>query len=93
MNLNLDLNSLIVYAIVGLAAGWIASKLIKNTGMGLIGMLVIGFLGSLLGGWIFSAANFTINANIWVVRIIVATVGAVIVLWVYNLISGKSGKK
>jgi len=47
--------NLLWFLIVGLVAGWLAGVLVKGGGFGLIGDLVVGVIGAILGGWLFSA--------------------------------------
>lgn len=79
---------LLTWLIVGAIAGWLAGKVMKGKGFGLIGNIVIGVIGALVGGWLAGAifnlphaiSGFNLNT------IIVAFLGAVIVLYVARLI-------
>ena len=42
------------YLLIGLVAGWIASLIVKGSGSGMLVNLIVGVIGSMLGGWIFS---------------------------------------
>jgi uncharacterized membrane protein YeaQ/YmgE (transglycosylase-associated protein family) len=71
--------------IIGIIAGWLAGKVVRGRGYGLIGDLILGLLGGLVGGWIFGelgihGPNGTIGA------ILVATVGAVVLVWISHII-------
>ena len=80
---------LIATIVVGLIAGWLASILMKSKG-GLLMDLIMGVIGGFVGGWltsIFLGANLMSGINI--TSIIVAFVGAVIVIGVYRLITGR----
>ena len=81
--------SIIGWIVLGLVAGWIASKIVDNQGKGLIVDLILGIVGSLVGGWVFSAigAMPVTGFNLW--SLFVAVVGAVIVLVVYHAIAGR----
>ena len=82
---------LISWIILGLIAGFIASKIVKRTGLGLILDLVLGMVGAAVGGLIFSGLfgmSGVTGLNIW--SIIVSVIGAVIVLWVYETLIAKS---
>jgi uncharacterized membrane protein YeaQ/YmgE (transglycosylase-associated protein family) len=72
--------------LVGLIAGFLADKVVKNS-FGAIGDMVIGVIGSFLGGWIFSLLNLSVNSIIG--QIFAAFVGAVVLLLVINLITGR----
>jgi uncharacterized membrane protein YeaQ/YmgE (transglycosylase-associated protein family) len=77
---------IIAWLVLGLVAGFIASKLINKTGEGLIMDIVLGIVGAFVGGWLFShfgTAGVT-GFNLW--SLLVAVVGAVVVLLIYHLI-------
>jgi len=73
--------NIIPLLIVGLIAGFLADKVVKNT-FGLLGDLIVGVIGSFIGGWIFSLLN--LNFGGFLGEIIVAFVGAVVLLLVLN---------
>jgi uncharacterized membrane protein YeaQ/YmgE (transglycosylase-associated protein family) len=80
---------IIAWLILGLIAGFIASRIVNHTGSGLVMDIVLGVIGALVGGFIFSffgAAGVT-GFNIY--SMIVAVVGAVVVLWLYHLLVGR----
>ncbi len=45
---------LVWFLLIGLAAGWLAGRIMKGKGFGLIGDLIVGVVGAILGGWLFS---------------------------------------
>jgi uncharacterized membrane protein YeaQ/YmgE (transglycosylase-associated protein family) len=73
-----DIHSLIGIVVVGILAGWIASKLVQGKGMGLIPDLVVGILGALLGG--FLADYFHISIHGWLETFGMYVLGAVVLL-------------
>ena len=75
---------LIWLLVIGLVAGWLAGRIMKGSGFGLVGDLIVGILGALLGGWLFGL--FGIAAWGLLGRIIVATVGAIVLLYVVRLL-------
>lgn len=81
---------IIGWVVLGGLVGWIASKFVgTDKNQGLVGNIIAGVLGGVLGGWVFSllgGAGVT-GFNIW--SLIVAVVGAVIVLLIWKAISGK----
>ncbi|MER8747609.1 GlsB/YeaQ/YmgE family stress response membrane protein [Mesorhizobium sp. M1004] len=81
--------SIISWIILGVIAGFIGSKIVNKTGQGLIMDIVLGIVGAIVGGLIFSAFGATgvTGLNIW--SLIVAIIGAVVVLWAYHQFSGK----
>ncbi len=79
--------SLIVFLVVGLVAGWLAGKLVSGGGFGLIGDLVVGVIGAVIGGWLLPRLGIGSIVNQPIVdAIIFATIGAVILLFILRLI-------
>ncbi|HEY2709856.1 MAG TPA: GlsB/YeaQ/YmgE family stress response membrane protein [Caulobacteraceae bacterium] len=79
----------IAWLVLGLIAGFIASKIVNHTGSGLVMDIVLGVVGALVGGFLFSmfgAAGVT-GFNIY--SMLVAVVGAVVFLWVYHALIGR----
>ena len=76
--------SVVAWIILGLIAGFVGSKLVNKTGQGLVLDIVLGIVGAIVGGVIFSlfGATGVTGLNIW--SLIVAIVGAVVVLWIYH---------
>lgn len=77
--------SLLWFLIVGIVAGWLAGKLVKGGGFGLLGDLVVGIVGALVGGFLFGALGVRSGGGL-IGSIIVATIGAVVLLFVVRLI-------
>lgn len=71
------------YILIGLAAGWLGSLIVKGNGSGLILNLVIGVIGSLLGGWLLSLIGLVGNGMLW--TLLSATVGAIVLLLIVSL--------
>jgi uncharacterized membrane protein YeaQ/YmgE (transglycosylase-associated protein family) len=81
----------ISWVVLGLIAGFIASKIVNRTGSGLILDLVLGMVGAAVGGFIFSGLfgmSGVTGLNLW--SIIVSVIGAAIVLWIYEALIAKS---
>jgi len=81
--------SILAWIVLGLIAGFIASKVVSKTGGGLVLDLVLGVVGAFVGGFLFTrfgAAGVT-GFNIY--SILVATVGAVVVLVIYHALAGR----
>ncbi|HEX7947588.1 MAG TPA: GlsB/YeaQ/YmgE family stress response membrane protein [Phenylobacterium sp.] len=81
--------SIIAWIVLGLIAGFIASKLVNKTGSGVIVDILLGVVGAFVGGFVFTrfgAAGVT-GFNIY--SMIVAVVGAVVVLVLYHMIAGR----
>lgn len=73
---------MLVGLITGIIAGFVASKLYDGEGKGCIVNLVLGIIGGALGGWIFS--QFNIQAYRWMGELVVAVIGAMIFLYIWN---------
>jgi uncharacterized membrane protein YeaQ/YmgE (transglycosylase-associated protein family) len=81
--------SILAWIVLGLIAGFIASKIFVGTGQGLLLNIVLGIVGAVVGGYLFTAlgASGITGFNIW--SMIVAIIGAVVVLWLYNAIANR----
>jgi uncharacterized membrane protein YeaQ/YmgE (transglycosylase-associated protein family) len=76
--------NIIWFLLIGLAAGWLAGKLMKGRGFGLVGDLVVGVIGAVIGGYVFGLAGVTTAGLLG--QLISATVGAAILLFLLKLI-------
>ena len=74
------LGSLISFLIVGLLAGWIAGRLTKGSGFGLLGNLGLGVVGAFVGGLLFWVLGLT--AQNLIGQIVTAVIGAIVFLYV-----------
>lgn len=68
--------------IIGIAAGWIAEKVMKRE-HGLITNLVVGVVGALIGGFVASLVGISFGG--WVGSLVISTFGAIILLWLFSL--------
>jgi len=75
---------LVWFLLVGLIAGWLAGKLTKGSGYGVVGDIVIGVIGAFVGGFIFRLVGLSAGGTIG--SIIVATIGAIVLVWVVKAI-------
>jgi uncharacterized membrane protein YeaQ/YmgE (transglycosylase-associated protein family) len=75
------------FALIGLAAGWLAGQIMKGSGFGLVGNLIVGVIGALLGGFLFSVVG--IGGGGLIGALITATVGAIVLLALLPLIKNK----
>jgi uncharacterized membrane protein YeaQ/YmgE (transglycosylase-associated protein family) len=82
--------SILAWIVVGLIAGWLAGRVMRGGGYGLLGDIIIGVVGGLLGGWLASSVLHIGAAvsGINVESILVAFVGAIILLVAIRLLSG-----
>jgi uncharacterized membrane protein YeaQ/YmgE (transglycosylase-associated protein family) len=75
---------LIGFLLIGLIAGWIATHFMRGSDMGLAGNLVVGVVGSLVGGFLFRLLGFAAVGLIG--KLITATVGAMVLLYVVRVL-------
>ena len=78
--------SILAWLVVGLIAGFLASKVINKTGSGLIMDIVLGVVGAVVGGFIFNYFGHSAPNGINFYSIFVAFIGAVIVLVLYHAV-------
>ena len=83
--------SIIAWLVLGLIAGFIASKVVNKSGDGLILDLVLGIVGAVVGGYLFTAFGAAPVTGLNLYSILVAVVGAVVVLVIYHAIVGRRG--
>jgi uncharacterized membrane protein YeaQ/YmgE (transglycosylase-associated protein family) len=76
--------SLILFLVIGLLAGWLAGNIMKGGGFGLVGDLVVGVIGAFLGGWIFSLLGIASYGLLGM--LIMALVGALVLLFLIRLV-------
>jgi uncharacterized membrane protein YeaQ/YmgE (transglycosylase-associated protein family) len=81
--------SLLVTLFVGLIAGWLAGQIVRGSGFGILGDLVVGIVGAFIGGWLLPRLGVHLGAGI-IAAIFDATVGAVVLLLVVSLVRGGS---
>jgi uncharacterized membrane protein YeaQ/YmgE (transglycosylase-associated protein family) len=77
--------SLIVILFVGLVAGWLAGKIVRGTGFGIIGDIIVGIAGAFVASWLFPKLHITIGSGL-VSEIIYSAIGAIILLLIVRLI-------
>ncbi|XDD42831.1 GlsB/YeaQ/YmgE family stress response membrane protein [Leptospira sp. WS60.C2] len=76
--------SFIWFLLIGLAAGWLAGRILRGKGFGIIANLVIGVVGSFLGGIVFGILGFRSYGLI--AELIVAVVGAILLIFIAGMI-------
>jgi uncharacterized membrane protein YeaQ/YmgE (transglycosylase-associated protein family) len=77
------------WLIVGLIAGFIGSKVVNRTGEGLVRDIVLGVLGAVVGDAIFTQLGYVGVTGVNLVSIVVAAIGAILILAVYHAVTGK----
>jgi uncharacterized membrane protein YeaQ/YmgE (transglycosylase-associated protein family) len=79
------LEPLIIFLVIGAIAGWLAGVIVKGYGFGLAGNVVVGVIGSFVGGWLFTHFRL-VHGSGWLGSVIGATAGAVILLFLIRLV-------
>jgi uncharacterized membrane protein YeaQ/YmgE (transglycosylase-associated protein family) len=81
------LETIVIYLVVGLVAGFLASRLIMGKCRGWFWDIVIGILGAVIGGWLAGVLHVSVNVGPSILNLaIVAFVGAVILLLIWRLV-------
>ena len=81
----MEAHGIIVWLIIGALAGWLAGKLVRGGGFGLIGDMVVGIVGAVIGGWLAGALGVSIGSG-FIASVITAIIGAVILLVILRAI-------
>lgn len=79
-------NAFLAWILIGLLAGWLAGLISRGGGFGCLGDILIGLIGSVLGGWIF--LKLGIGGGGFVYSLAAATVGAVVLVVIVRLLTG-----
>ena len=77
---------IIAWIVLGLIAGFIASKIVNKTGSGIIVDILLGIVGAIVGGWLFTQFGATGITGFNIGSMIVAVIGAVVILVIYHAI-------
>jgi uncharacterized membrane protein YeaQ/YmgE (transglycosylase-associated protein family) len=81
--------SIIGWIILGLIAGFIASKIVNKTGEGFFIDIVLGIVGAIVGGFLFSAVGIGGVTGLNLYSMVVAVIGAIVVLVVYHFVASR----
>ncbi len=81
--------SILAWLILGLIAGFIASKIVNHTGSGVLLDIVLGVVGAMVGGWLFASLGATPITGFNIYSMFVAVIGAVVVLVLYHALFGR----
>ncbi len=82
----MDIRNILIWAVIGIVAGWLAG-LITKTDRSIWGDLILGLIGAFVAGFVVDGIGPE-NSLIW--SIVAATIAAVILVWLKNLIMGRS---
>ncbi|MEN6408476.1 MAG: GlsB/YeaQ/YmgE family stress response membrane protein [Anaerolineaceae bacterium] len=77
-------DNLLWFLLIGLVAGWLASRIMRGGGFGLVGNMVVGVVGSFLGGWLFGLLGIATGGLLG--SLLTALVGAIVLLYLLRLI-------
>ena len=83
--MDMSTESILVILVVGIVAGWLAGKVVRGVGFGLIGDLLVGIAGAFVAAWLFPRLGIRIGTGI-ISEIIFSALGAIILLLVVRLI-------
>jgi uncharacterized membrane protein YeaQ/YmgE (transglycosylase-associated protein family) len=83
---------ILIFLLIGLAAGWAAGKVLKGRDFGLVGNLIIGCIGALLGGFLFAVLQISIGGNAIITSLIAAFVGAIVLLLLLPILHKYTGQ-
>ncbi len=79
---------LLWFVIIGAIAGWLAGRFMRGHGFGLMGDIIVGIIGSFLGGFLLRATGAEIGYGV-LGTLLVAFIGAVVLLFVVRLFTGR----
>lgn len=79
----------VVFVIIGAFAGFLAAKIFKGKSYGFVVNLVVGIIGSIVGGWVFNALNIFADGGSFMINLITSTVGAILFLWVLSIFKSR----
>ena len=81
--------SFLAWIVLGLIAGFIGSKIVNKSGEGILMDIVLGVVGALVGGFVFSLFGAVGVTGFNIYSMLVAVIGAVVVLWLYHMLIGR----
>ena len=84
----MDVMSILAWIVLGVVAGFIASKLVNKSGGGLVFDLILGIVGAVVGGFLFNQFGAGGVSGLNLYSLLVAVVGAVVVLLIYHAVAG-----
>jgi uncharacterized membrane protein YeaQ/YmgE (transglycosylase-associated protein family) len=84
--------SILAWIVLGLVAGWLAGQFMKGGGYGLVGDLVLGIIGAIVGGFLSSTLLGVDVTGFNVISVIIAFVGACIVIAISRVLTGRRAR-
>jgi uncharacterized membrane protein YeaQ/YmgE (transglycosylase-associated protein family) len=88
--MHLSNQSLLVILLVGIIAGWLAGKVVRGAGFGIVGDLLVGIIGAFIGNWFLPRIGVHLGTGI-VSAIVAAALGAILLLLIVRLLTGGIG--
>ena len=88
--MHMSSQSLLVILFVGIVAGWLAGKIVRGTGFGIIGDLLVGIVGAFIGSWVLPRLGIHLGTGV-ISAIANATIGAILLLLIVRLLGGGGG--
>lgn len=82
--------SFVAWLILGLIAGFIGSKIVNKRGEGVLLDIILGIVGAIVGGWVFSLFGASGVTGLNIYSMIVAVIGAIVVLVIYHALFRRS---
>lgn len=79
--------TILAWLILGLISGFIASKIVDNTGQGVVLDILLGVVGAFVGGWLFNTFGSAGVTGFNVYSMVVATIGAIVILLIYHAVA------
>lgn len=83
--------SFLTWIVLGLIAGFIGSKIVNRRGEGFFLDIILGIVGAVVGGWLFSALGGHPVSGFNVYSIFVAVIGSIVVLWIWHALVRRRG--
>jgi len=80
--------NIVWFLLIGLIAGWIADRIVKDVSFGLVGDMIVGMVGALLGGLLFGMLGITAGGLLG--QIVMAVIGAIVFLFILKAIRKKA---
>ena len=74
---------MLYYIIVGALAGWIGGQLMRGSGFGVLGNILVGIIGGIVGGWVFKFLGIKV-ADTFTGSLLTALAGALLTLWIFG---------
>lgn len=79
----MNLQGLLMFLLIGLAAGWLASRIMKSGSNGVLGDMIVGVIGAILGGWLFDLLGISIGGLLG--SLVTALIGAIVLLYLLRM--------